>query len=48
MDREVAVKEPGTGTILLDVTPGPGEEFERSFFIRNGHRVAHVAPTARG
>ena len=32
MDREVAVKEPGTGTILLDVTPGPGEEFERSMF----------------
>jgi len=27
------------GTILLDVTPGPGEEFERSFLTRNGHEV---------
>ena len=27
------------GTILLDVTPGPGEEFERAFLGRNGHEV---------
>ena len=27
------------GTILLDVTPGPGAEFERSFLTRNGHDV---------
>ena len=27
------------GTILLDVTPGLGEEFERSFLTRNGHAV---------
>jgi len=27
------------GMILLDVTPGPGEEFERSFLTRNGHEV---------
>ena len=27
------------GVILLDVTPGPSEEFERSFLTRNGHEV---------
>jgi len=27
------------GMILLDVTPGSGEEFERSFLERTGHEV---------
>jgi hypothetical protein len=33
------MEKPTMGTILLDVTPGPGEEFERSFLTRNGHDV---------
>ncbi|MFI5040702.1 MAG: hypothetical protein ACHQNA_02425 [Acidimicrobiales bacterium] len=28
-----------TRTILLDVAPGPGEAFERSFLTRNGYEV---------
>jgi len=50
------MEESGTRTILLDVTPGPGEEFERSFLTRNGHEVTvchgpdhdDVCPLLRG
>jgi hypothetical protein len=31
--------EPRFGTILIDVTPGHGEEFDRSFLERTGHDV---------
>jgi hypothetical protein len=27
------------GTILIDITPGAGEEFDRSFLERTGHEV---------
>jgi hypothetical protein len=44
------------GTILIDVTPGPGAAFDRSFLERTGHEVVlchgpepdHVCPLLAG
>jgi len=44
------------GTILIEVTPGPGAEFDRSFLERTGHEVVvchgpkpdHVCPLLAG